>query len=465
MSVSLDTLRVAIVGSGPAGFYAAEALQKASPEVAIDLFDRLPTPYGLVRGGVAPDHPKIKSVTRIFDRIAAQPGFRFLGNVLVGRDVSVDELRARYHAVILTYGADTDRTLGIPGETLPGSHAATEFVAWYNGNPDYAAAEFDLSQKEVAVIGIGNVAMDVARILAKPPADLAETDLADHAMMELARSQVETIHLLARRGPVQAACTTTELRELGELEGVDVVVAPRDLELDAASAEQLETTTDRNRRKNVEVLREWADRPSSGAKRRVVLHFNTSPVAIGGDGRVEQITVVRNRLEADGDGWVRPVPTDEETTLPVGLVFRSVGYRGRAIEGVAFDDKRGVVANIDGRVLADPVGTTPVPGLYAAGWIKRGPRGVIGTNKSCATETVTHLLADVEVGAIPQVDPGVSPVDALLSERGVAVTDWADWERLDAEEKQRGEALGRPRVKITDVEEMLSVIERSRVAT
>lgn len=465
MSVSLDTLRVAIVGSGPAGFYAAEALQKASADIAIDLFDRLPTPYGLVRGGVAPDHPKIKSVTRIFDRIAGKPGFRFLGHVHVGRDVTVDELRARYHAVILTYGADTDRTLGIAGETLPGSHAATEFVAWYNGNPDYAAAEFDLSQREVAIIGIGNVAMDVARILAKSPEALSETDLADHALAALAESKVETIHLLARRGPVQAACTTTELRELGELEGVDVVAAPRDLELDAASARELETTNDRNRRTNVEVLREWVDRPSSGAKRRVVLHFNTSPTAIGGEGRVEEITVVRNRLEADESGWVRPVATGETTTLPVGLVFRSVGYRGRPIAGVPFDDRGGVVANVDGRVVEEPGSTRPLPGLYAAGWIKRGPRGVIGTNKACATETVAHLLADLDVGAIPEVDAGVSSVDALLNERGVLVTDWEDWQRLDAEEKRRGEALGRPRVKITDVDEMLAVIENSRVAT
>lgn len=465
MSVSLDTLRVAIVGSGPAGFFAAEALQKASSDVAIDLYDRLPTPYGLVRGGVAPDHPKIKLVTRIFDRIAAQPGFRFLGHVHVGRDVTVDELRARYHAVILTYGADTDRTLGIPGEALPGSHAATEFVAWYNGNPDHAAAEFDLSQREVAIIGIGNVAMDVARILAKSPEALAETDLADHAMAELAESQVETIHLLARRGPVQAKCTTTELRELGELEGVDVVVSPRDLELDDASARQLEETTDRNQRKNVEVLREWVGRPSSGAKRRVVLHFNTSPVGIGGEGRVEEITVVRNRLEPDGRGGVRPVAMDETATLPVGLVFRSVGYRGRPIADVPFDDGRGVVANVDGRVIEEAGSTTPVPGLYAAGWIKRGPQGVIGTNKACATDTVKQLLADVEVGAVPDVKPGVSSIDALLSERGVAVTDWADWQRLDAEEKRRGEAMGRPRVKITDVNEMLAVIEGSHAAT
>jgi ferredoxin--NADP+ reductase len=462
MSVSLDSLRVAIVGSGPAGFYAAEALQKASPDIAIDLFDRLPTPFGLVRGGVAPDHPKIKSVTRIFDRIAGKPGFRFLGHVHVGRDVSIDELRERYHAVILTYGADTDRTLGIPGETLPGSHAATEFVAWYNGNPDYAAAEFDLSQREVAVIGIGNVAMDVTRILAKTTDALAETDLADHAMAALAQSQVETIHVLARRGPVQAACTTAELRELGELEGVDVIVDPRDLELDAASAEQLATTDDRNPPKNVEVLRGWAERAPSGAKRRVVLHFSTSPVSIGGTDRVEEMTVVRNRLEPDGRGGVRPVATDETTTLPVGLVFRSVGYRGRPIANVPFDERRGVVANVDGRVVDGPGSTTPVPGLYVAGWIKRGPRGVIGTNKSCATDTVKQLLADVDAGAVPVLDADVAPVDALLAERGVTVTDWSDWQRLDAEEQRRGEASGRPRVKITDVDEMLAVIAAAR---
>lgn len=462
MSIPLNSLRVAIIGSGPAGFYAAEALQKAAPGIAIDLIDRLPTPFGLVRGGVAPDHPKIKSVTRIFDRIASQPGFRYLGHVHVGRDVSIDELRERYHALLLCYGADADRSLGIPGEALSGSHAATEFVAWYNGNPDYAGAHFDLSQREVAVIGIGNVAMDVARILAKSATALADTDLADHALQALAASEVETIHLVARRGPVQAACTTTELRELGELEGVDVVVNPRDLELDDASSAELAAMDDRNPAKNLDVLRAWAERPLSGAPRRVVLHFSASPVALGGSEHVDGMTIVRNALEPDGRGGVRPIATDETHTLPVGLVFRSVGYKGRPLAGVPFDDRRGVVPNINGHVVEQADSTTTVPGLYVAGWIKRGPRGVIGTNKQCASGTVTQLLADLEAGAVPSIRDDVSTIDALLAERGVTTTSWGDWQALDAEEQARGAASGRPRVKITDVGEMLAVIGVSR---
>lgn len=462
MSTALDTLRVAIVGSGPAGFYAAEALQKAAPGIAVDLIDRLPTPFGLVRGGVAPDHPKIKSVTRIFDRIATQPGFRFLGHVHVGRDVTIDELRARYDVVILTYGAETDRTLGIPGEALAGSHAATEFVAWYNGHPDYAAASFDLTQREVAIVGIGNVAMDVARILAKSTAALATTDLADHALAALGTSQVQTIHLVARRGPVQAACTTPELRELGELEGVDVIVDPRDLELDPASEAQLAAMEDRNPAKNLEVLRGWAARPRTGAPRQVVLHFNASPVALTGTERVEGMTIVRNRLEDDGRGGVRAVATDETQSLPVGLVFRSVGYKGKGLPGVPFDERRGVVPNVHGRVVEQAGSETPVPGLYVAGWIKRGPQGVIGTNKQCATDTVAQVLADAAAGAIPRASAAVSSLDALLAERGVTVTSWADWQALDRAEQERGAAAGRPRAKCTAVEEMLAIIGASR---
>jgi ferredoxin/flavodoxin---NADP+ reductase len=462
MTISPTDLRVAIVGSGPAGFYAAEALQKAAPGIRIDLIDRLPTPFGLVRGGVAPDHPKIKSVTRIFDRIASQPGFRFLGHVQVGQDVTVEELRARYDVLILCYGADSDRTLGVPGEHLAGSHAATEFVAWYNGHPDYAAASFDLTQRAAAIVGIGNVAMDVSRILAKPVPVLATTDLAEHALQALATSSVATVHIVARRGPVQAACTTPELRELGELEGVDVVVDPRDLELDEASVAQLAAMEDRNPAKNLEVLREWAARPGTGAPRQIVLHFNASPVALTGADHVESMTIVRNRLESDGQGGVRAVATDETTDIPVGLVFRSVGYKGRALAGVPFDARGGVVPNIDGRVVEQAGSATVVPGVYVAGWIKRGPQGIIGTNKLCAADTVAQVLADATSGAIPRASDDLSSLDALLAERGVMVTNWADWQALDQAEQARGAAAGRSRTKITDVREMLSVIAASR---
>lgn len=462
MSISPPELRVAIVGSGPAGFYAAEALQKAAPGVRIDLFDRLPTPFGLVRGGVAPDHPKIKSVTRVFDRIASQPGCRFLGHVRLGEDVSVDELRARYDVVIIAVGAETDHNLGIPGEHLAGSHAATEFVGWFNGHPDYAESVFDLSQTTAAIVGFGNVAMDVARILAKNPDHLATTDIADHALRALRSSRLATIHLFARRGPVQAACTTPELRELGELEGVDVVVDPRDLDLDPASAEQLARSDDRTPARNLEILHSWAERKSSGAPRTIVLHFNVSPVELTGTHRVEEMELVRNRLEADARGGVRAVATSERQRIPVGLLFRSVGYRGLPLEGLPFDERRGLIPNVEGRVVEQPGSTTAVPGVYVCGWIKRGPQGVIGTNKSCAAATVDQLLADVTAGVIQPAPSSQSPIDDLLRERGVAVTSWGDWLSLDQAEQERGAAAGRPRDKVTSVAEMLEIIRTRR---
>ncbi|MES2304498.1 MAG: FAD-dependent oxidoreductase [Gemmatimonadota bacterium] len=457
MTIAPSALRVAIVGSGPSGFYAAESLQKAGAGVQVDLFDRLPTPYGLVRGGVAPDHPKIKSVTRVFDRIAAQPGFRYLGHVVVGEDVSVAELRDYYDAVILAYGAQTDRHLGIPGERLPGSHAATELVGWYNGHPDYVERQFDLTQRAAAIIGLGNVAMDVTRILAKSSDALATTDLAAHALAALRDTRLETLHIIGRRGPVQAACTTPELRELGEIEGVDVIVDPRDLELDPVSAAQLAGGDDRTAEKNLEILRAWAGRGSTGATRRIVFHFNASPVEIQGEHHVTGMRLVRNRLEPDGRGDVRAVATDEYQALPLGLVFRSVGYRGVALDGAPFDEKRGVIPNVGGRVVESADSATTVRGLYVCGWIKRGPQGVIGTNKSDAAETVDHLIADAATGRL-ETGRTVAAIDELLAERGVRVTDWKDWLQLDREEQARGAPAGRPREKVTQVAEMLALV-------
>lgn len=462
MSIPPSELRVAIVGAGPAGFYAAEALQKAAPGVRIDLLDRLPTPFGLVRGGVAPDHPKIKSVTRVFDRIASQPGFRFLGHVRLGEDLSVDELRARYDVVILSVGAETDRALEIPGEELNGSHAATEFVGWYNGHPDHVEAQFDLTQRAVAIIGIGNVAMDVSRILAKGTDSLATTDLAQHALEALRASRIDTIHLLARRGPVQAACTTPELRELGELDGVDVVVDPRDLELDPASAEQLAASEDRNPAKNLEILRQWAERGPGTAARKIHIHFNVSPVSLHGGHRLERVRVVRNRLEADGQGGVRAVATDVTEEIPVGLVFRSVGYRGTAVPGLPFDERRGIIPNIDGRVVEAPGSSVVVPGVYVTGWIKRGPQGVIGTNKSCAADTVAQVLADTIAGRIHPAPGAPQSLDEVLADRGTEVTSWDDWLLLDQAEQERGKPAGRPREKVTSVAEMLAIIAERR---
>ena len=454
-------LRVAIVGSGPAGFYAAEALQKAAPGIAIDMYERLPTPYGLVRGGVAPDHPRIKSVTRVFDRIAAQPGFRFFGNVQIGEALSAPELRLHYDAVIHAFGAASDRHLGIPGEDLAGSHSATEFVGWYNGHPDYVESRFDLSVSAAVVVGIGNVTMDIVRILATDPDQLATTDLAPYALDALRRASPRTLHVLSRRGPAQAACTTPELRELGDIDGVDVLVDPADLELDPVSAAHL-AGDDRTAVNNLVEFRRWAERGNTGAPRQIVFHFAASPTALLGDGRVAEVVVGRNRLLPDGHGDVRAVPAGTSTTLDAGLVFRSIGYRGVAIDGLPFDDSRGVIPNVGGRVVESPGSSTPVPGVYVTGWIKRGPQGVIGTNKACAAETVGHLLSDAESGVIVPAERRAAQLDDLLARRGVRVISWDDWQAIDRAEVARGLPAGRPREKFTSIAAMLDVANLTR---
>jgi ferredoxin--NADP+ reductase len=453
-------LRVAIIGAGPSGFYAAEHLQKQEPGVEIDLFDRLPTPFGLVRGGVAPDHPKIKSVTRVYDKIAARPGFRFLGNVEFGRDLSLEEMAGHYHAVILSSGAPTDRALGIPGEELPGSRTATEFVGWYNGHPDFRDLEFDLSQEDVVVVGVGNVAMDVARILCRTPAELAATDIAPHALEALSASRVRTVHVLGRRGPAQAAFTNPEIKELGELDAADIVVDPAELELDPASRDLLAQGDDRAAQKNLDTLTEFAARPAGSKRQKIVMRFCVSPVALEGLVRVERVRVVKNRLEPDGRGGVKPVATGEEEIIPAGLVFRSVGYRGVALPGVPFDERACVIPNDGGRVRTIEGAT--VTGLYTAGWIKRGPSGVIGTNKPDAVETVDLLLADFrEDRLLPPGEPDASAIPALLRARGVHAVSYPDWHRLDALEQGEGKRVGRPRIKFTRVDDMLAALKHS----
>ncbi len=446
-------LRVAIVGSGPAGFYAAgQLLASQDPVVRVDVYDRLMTPWGLVRFGVAPDHPKIKSVTRVFERTARMPGFAFHGNVEVGTDVTHEELAAAYHAVLYAVGTPGDRRLGIEGEDLPGSESATEFVAWYNGHPDYADTDFDLSGRRAVVIGNGNVALDVARMLALSVDELRVTDIADHSLDLLRRSSIEEIVVLGRRGAAQAAFTNPELRELADLELADVIVDPADVELDAASAALIETA-DGTIQRNVETLREYSQRPPGGKPRRIVLRFLTSPVAIEGTDRVEALVVERNELVADADGTLRARPTGARERLETGLVFRAVGYVGKPLPGVPFDDRRATVLNEGGRVL-DPETRAPIPGLYAAGWIKRGPSGVIGTNKKCAQETTGRLLEDVAAGVLPT--PSDTP-EALLERlrTRVAVVDYSGWEAIDAHERALGEPSGRPRVKLVSRDEQL----------
>jgi ferredoxin--NADP+ reductase len=447
----MSDLRVVIVGSGPAAFYAAGALLASEdPRVDVDMIERLPTPWGLVRLGVAPDHPQLKSVSRAFEKIALRPGFRFLGNVEVGRDVGHAELAGLYDAVLYAVGSQSDRRLGIPGEDLPGSWAATELVAWYNGHPDFQDLAFDLSQERAVVIGNGNVALDVARMLALTAEELAPTDTTDAAIAAIVASGIREIVVLGRRGPVQAAWTSTELGELGELAGADVLLDPAELDLDPASEAELGAASNVVQR-NVEILRGFAARERAGKPKVIRLRFRVSPVAILGDERVEAVEIARNRLEPDGGGSVRAVATDERETIPCGIVFRSVGYRGVALPDVPYDERAGTIPNEGGRVLGP--GRATIPGLYCAGWIKRGPTGVIGTNKKDATDTIEHLLDDARAGRLPGRSDGT--IDELLTERGVDVVTYAGWEAIDLLERTRGEPQGRPRVKLPTWEELL----------
>jgi ferredoxin--NADP+ reductase len=444
-----EPLRIAVVGSGPAGFYTADALLKSEdPRVQVDVLDRLPTPWGLVRLGVAPDHENIKAVSRAFAKTALREGFRFFGNVEVGSTVTHGDLLRIYDAVVYTVGAQTDRRLGVPGEDLPGSWAATAFVAWYNGHPDFQELEFDLSHERAVVIGNGNVAIDCARMLALTAEELASTDTTDAAIDAIVGSGLKEIVMLGRRGPVQASFTPPELQELGELAGADVIVDPADLELDPVSAAALEQDRERARR-NVDLLHEFAAREPAGKPRRIVLRFLASPVRILGEDRVEGVEIVHNEL-VEEDGAIVARPTGETEVIPAGLVLRSVGYKGVALPGIPFDERRGVIPNEGGRA-GDRV--------YCAGWIKRGPSGVIGTNKKDATETVELLLEDARAGRLGGRDSG--DLAQLLDERGAEYVEHEGWEAIDAAERAAGEPLGRPRVKLTAWDRLLEAGRRS----
>ena len=454
-----NPLRIAIIGAGPSGFYAAEQIiRDPGTEAQVDLFDRLPTPYGLVRGGVAPDHPKIKSVTRVYERTAAKEGFRFFGNVEVGRDLEIEDFERHYHAILYTFGAEADRELGIQGEDLPGSYAATAFVGWYNAHPDYADRDFSLDKvKRAVVIGNGNVAMDVSRMLALDDAELRRTDIADHAIDVLDASGIEEIVVLGRRGPAQAAFTNPEIKEIGELEEADVIVDPADVELDPASKVWIESDeADKTARVNVEIVERYSQRSPESKPKRINLRFLSSPVEIRGRERVEGIVIGRNELVMD-EGSLRAMDTGEREELDCQLVLRSVGYTGVPLRGVSFDEKRGTILNREGRVLESHGGPHRT-GHYAAGWIKRGPSGVIGTNKKDAQETVNHLLADVcDSRLLEPEDPGPEAIENLLAERKADFVSFSGWQKIDHAEVTRGEPHERPRVKFVKVDEMLDV--------
>ncbi len=460
-------VRIVVIGSGPAGFYTAGHLLKDSAgSFEVDMLERLPTPWGLVRSGVAPDHPKIKSVTRVYEKTAAHPRFRFFGNVTFGEHISREELLAHYHAIVYATGTPVDRPLGIPGEELPGSHAATEFVGFYNGHPDHTDLEVDLRCAERAVvIGNGNVAIDVARMLVLAPTELAPTDTADHALQVLAESRVSEVVIVGRRGPAQAAFTNPELLELGELADADVIVDAAELDRALAvhdpGAEENITS-----RRNVEILRSYAERPPAGRVKRIVLRFLLSPTALlpGDDGHLRAVELTHNQLVVDGQGQLRAQASGEHETIPAGLVFRAIGYRGIPLPGVPFDGRRGVIPNDGGRVLDAPGGEGSEidqrRGEYAVGWIKRGPSGVIGTNKKDAQETVDAIFADAsssEVGLNAPASPDAAAIEQLLRARQPELVTYAGWESIDRYERALGEPAGRPRVKLTRIEEMLRV--------
>jgi len=448
-----NPLRVAVVGSGPSGFYAAESLLQSDKKVTVDMFERLPAPYGLVRYGVAPDHPKIKNVIKIYEKIAEKPNFSFLGNVTVGRDIGVQELRNFYDVILLTYGAASDRKLGIPGEDLPGSYTATEFVAWYNGHPDYRDRKFDLSGKVAVVIGQGNVAADVCRILCKTPDELKNTDIAQHALEALQQSKIGEVHMVGRRGPAQAAFTPIEIREFGELADCDPVVDPLDLELNPASRTELETVKELTRKKNIEILQKFAALGASSKRKKIFIRFLRSPVEIKGNGRVEKVVFEKNELTGE-PGKQQARATGQKEEWPCGIFFRSVGYHGVPTPGVPFDERAGVILNQEGRVTESG---RVIPGIYAAGWIKRGPTGVIGTNKADSDETVRHIFEDIsQLPAAPQRDTRL--LLESLKKKGVRVVSFPGWKKIDAQEISRGQPAGKPREKFTSVAEMLSVL-------
>ncbi|MCK8517229.1 FAD-dependent oxidoreductase [Methylonatrum kenyense] len=450
-----NTLKIAVVGSGPSGFYAAEALLRADLPVQVDMLERLPTPFGLVRSGVAPDHPKLKEVIKVYDRIARNPEFRFLGNVALGEDLTVDELQANYHAIVLACGAQSDRRMGIPGEDLPGSHTATEFVGWFNGHPDYRDLAFDLDGEVAVIVGQGNVAADVCRILAKPVRELRSTDISEHALEALAQSRIREIHIVGRRGPAQARFTPRELRELGEIPDCVTLANSDDLRLGPHCETEIEDPQNGNAGKNCALFREFAANQTGDARTQVRFHFYRSPSEVLGSNRVTGLRLERNRL--DGPAFAQVArPTGETTTLDCDLLFRSIGYKGVPIPGLPFDDVRGIVPNQAGRVA---VNDRTVPGVYVTGWLKRGPSGVIGTNRADSVETVKHLLSDL-ADAPATSKPGHQGLEELLRQRRAEQVSYQQWLQIDEAEVMRGQPRGKPREKFTRVRDMLACAGR-----
>lgn len=450
---SRGALHIAIVGSGPSGFYAAEALLRSDRHVQIDMIERLPTPYGLVRSGVAPDHPKLKQSILLYEQIARHEKFNFLGNVMVGRDVSIAELRRTHHALVLACGAHDDRPMALPGDDLVGSHTATEFVGWYNGHPDYRDRTFDLSHDVAVIIGQGNVAADVCRILAKPVDELRNSDIAEHALDVLAQSEIREVYVVGRRGPAHAKFTAKELRELGTISNVTATAKPEECVLNDQSEIELGDRSNVNAVKNLEIFRRFATQDETFGKRKIKFRFCVSPVGLLGQERVEAIVLARNRLEGPAFSQIAR-PTDQTEKISCGLVLRSIGYRGVPLPGVPFDTARGVLSNIAGRVVD---GDEPMARLYVTGWLKRGPTGIIGTNRADSIETVENLLSDVSALDLGSRS-GIQALLPILERRGVRTVTFSDWLKIDVAEIERGKKNGKPREKFTRIDEMLSLL-------
>jgi len=448
-------MRVAIIGSGPAGFYAAEALLRRTDTVVhVDMFDRLPTPFGLVRGGVAPDHQSIKAVTRVYEKTAARPTFRFLGNVCLGQDVTVEDLRRHYHQIVYAVGNEDDRRLGIPCEGIARCTPATVFIGWYNGHPDYRQAKIDLSVSRVAVVGNGNVAIDAARMLLRTPAELEKTDVAAHALEALRHSHVREVYILGRRGPEQASFTPPELKEFGEMEDVDPIVAPEEL----AGCAIPENGGNTQQEKNLKILQSFAARQPCTKAKKLHFRFLVSPTEIIADaeGNVGGIALEKNRLEVKPDGTVSARGTGEIEVLEVGMVLPAIGFAAKRIDGVPYDEKAKVIANEDGRVV-DAVSRSVIANEYVVGWARTGPHGLIGSHKGASAHVVEHMIADgagLEARGLPEREA----INSLLCQRGMQIVSFSDWKRLDDVEVARGERRGAPRDKIVDVGAMLEVL-------
>lgn len=447
-------VKVAVIGSGPSGFYAAEALLQSRPAVEVDILERLPVPYGLVRFGVAPDHAKLKSVTAVFQGIAKDERVRYFGNTELGREVAIEQLLEMYHAVIVATGAGADQRLNIDNEHLEGVHAARDFVGWYNGHPECVDYFFDLSQESVTIVGQGNVAIDVCRILAKPIDELRKTDIAEHALDALANSRVREIHVVGRRGPVQAKFTPKELRELGSLPGWQAIVNPADLELNDPCKAELDAPSSINAKKNIEILRTFAANPRSD-QRSIHLDFYQAPVALNGDYRLRGVTLERQRLEGEPTVQIAR-GTGERLVRPTGLLFRSVGYRGSPMVGIPFDERRGVIRNRDGRVVDDS--GRAIRGLYTTGWIKRGPTGIIGTNRADSVDTVARLIEDLP--ALDEPKRGRTGLLEILDRTSQRVVSFEDWLAIERAELTRGTERQKTAEKFVSVDEMLAAISR-----